>query len=232
MPTVVGLGLAAALLLASASPVRALCALPRFELRVVSSLRDPRPSAAGIVVEIATSVRGDSFEAVAARLDRARLVGPDQTPHVLVAETITPEVVVLRPEAALPPGVYALRGTTESEVEVTLVDQPLPAPPAAPRIRALRDRTERAGPIGTGRTLVAALVGDPPAGARMLVASWQSADGEATSTAGHVGSPVALASVGRCAGHGRFPARGARVTLQWLDAFGQRSAGSVAPGAR
>ena len=221
------LGLGALL---SSTPVEALCASPtiRWGLHARFALSRPRGSALA-------AVRGSGPMTVIENLDAVRLVGAGATPHALAAEEVAEGVTLLRIPADLAPGRYALRGigTTETTLEITDVAMPAVAALRSRGLRRERARASSAGGVEDGtERLVLHLAGTVPVEG-MVIAHWTQ-DGAPASTWGAIEREVPprpsivptrylaiLASVGRCAGHGRFPPPGTSVTFRYVDAFGQ-----------
>ncbi len=212
----------------TAAPASALCAAAESSLSLRSMVAGTRPSAAGLVV-----VRGRSspLGSEIADLGAVRFVDAGQATFPLLAEEVATGVWVLRPSTALTAGRYELHGVSSRPMPVELTSTPVFAQ-HTPTVRRLVRRRETSGAAGpAGRTarssvLEAEFVGSPPGGA-ILIAQWQEG-AVAASTWGIVGgtgerATAILASDARCAGHGRFPRRGAAVTFRVLDLYGQLS---------
>jgi hypothetical protein len=170
-------------------------------------------------------------------LDAVRLVGAGETPHPLSAEEVAESLTLLRIPADLAPGRYALRGVGTTETMMEITDVAMPAVGAL-RSHGLHRERARASASGLGgvhdgtERLVLRLAGTVPVDG-LVIAEWTE-DGAPESTWGSIQREVSpqptvaparylasLASVGRCAGHGRFPPPGASVTFRYLDALGQ-----------
>jgi len=225
---------AIALLALVLSPVsaRALCAVAQEHLELLLGPSGPRPRSAGFLVVREQGPRGAR---VLADLAQARLVGPGQRPIRLENDEVASGLWVLRPVALPAVARHELRGLVGDPLPLELVDVAVTAPPR-PRVRRLRYEVPDQGLAVTGpglesgardaRTLRLELAAPVPARA-VAVLEWTE-DGEVASTWGRIssdsrGASAAVASVGRCSGHGRFPPRGARVTVRVVDTLGQIS---------
>ena len=218
-------------LVLSPGPARALCAAAQAHLELLLGPSGPRPRAAGFLVVREQGPRGAR---VLADLAQVRLVGPGQRPIRLDQDEVASGLWVLRPVALPAVARHELRGLVGDPLSLDLVDVAVTAP-GRPRVRRLRyEVPERRGPEASGlglesgesRTLRLELAAPAPARG-VAVLEWTE-DGEVASTWGRISSDsarpsAAVASVGRCSGHGRFPPHGARVTVRVIDTLGQIS---------
>lgn len=202
--------------------VRAVCAAPQEHLELLLGPSGPRPRAGGFLVVRDQGPRGARGVTDVAQL---RLVGPGQRPVRLDADEVVPGVWAMRPVALPAVGRHELRGLVGDALSLELADLPVAAA-ARPRVRRLHIERQTMGPGFESRTLRLELVAPAPARG-VAVVEWTE-DGEPASTWGRISSDAprpdaAIASVGRCAGHGRFPPRGARLTVRVIDTLGQIS---------
>jgi len=234
MPRLASILLTASALLAMAlallpERVRALCAAPQEHLELLLGPSGPRPRSGGFLVVREQGPRGPR---VLTDLSQLRLVGPGQRPIQLDGDEVASGAWALRPVALPGVGRHELRGLVGDALALELVDTPVTAP-ARPRVRRLRTEVQRMGggpgPESSGfesRTLRLELTAPAPARG-VAVLEWTE-NGEVVTTWGRISSdsrrPSApVASAGRCSGHGRFPPRGARVTVRVIDTLGQIS---------
>lgn len=213
-----------ALTLAPAGLAHALCASRQHVFALHGAITATRPCTAGLVL-----VSQDAPSRVAARdVAAVRLVGPGQTPYSFTIEEVTPDVLALRPATTLAPGRYELRGISSDPMPLELVEAPIAAPPPPAVVAIRRSRSTAHGGVRgiDSSALTLELRSGAPTGA-IAIAEWTQG-GETARTWGVIGStaprPTAiLASSGHCAGHGRFPPEGARLTIRVLDLYAQLS---------